>query len=96
MSLLIRLLEITEEPLALRYHLEKSAAGVKILLVLLQMGRESLDLFRKKGNLVFRRTRVLLMPFYLSRHSVLLLMRQRHTFVSAGFAFQRRPAQARK
>ena len=81
MRLRIRLLEIRNQFLSLGNHLEESAAGMEVLLVFLQMQGQALDLFGEKGDLVLRRTGVLLVPLDFLGDSILLLVRQRHSVI---------------
>lgn len=83
MSLLIRLLEISQELTAFGYHLEKPATRMKVLLVLLEVSRQLLDRLGKKGDLVLRGTRVLIVSLHRLSYLLLLLVRQRHTIESA-------------
>lgn len=53
-SLLIDLLEVLEEVLALRHHLEESAPRMKVFAVLLEVSGEALDLGGKESHLVLR------------------------------------------
>lgn len=86
-GLLVHLREVCEELLALGHHLQQAAARMKVLLILLQMGGESLDLLREKSDLILGRTRVRIMSFHITRYLFLLLVRERHSvFVSDGLA----------
>lgn len=76
----IGLLEIIHEFLSLGNHLEQSAAGMEILLVLLEVSGQLLDPFREKGDLVFRRTGILVVPLHFLGDLFLLLRVERHSF----------------
>ncbi len=52
-------MEIAQKLAALRNHLQKTAAGMVILRVFFQMGRQFIDLARSNGNLDLGRARVL-------------------------------------
>ena len=52
-------MEIAQELAALRHHLQKTAAGMVILRVFLQMGRQFVDLTGSHRNLDLSRARVL-------------------------------------
>ena len=56
---LVVLLEIAEMRTAISDHLEKTAAGMEILLVLLEMGRELVDLAAKDSHLDVGRAGIL-------------------------------------
>lgn len=77
----IGLFEVGDQLLSLGDHLQESATRVEVLLVLLQMEGKPFDLLGEEGDLVFRRPRILLMPFHFLRYPILLLVRQRHSII---------------
>lgn len=62
---------------------------MKILLVLLQVRRQTFDFFGKLGHLILWRTSILVVPFDRRRDFLLLLVRKRHNLVSAIDSFAR-------
>src|SRR3990167_10618912 len=96
--LLVRLLEIGKQLLALGYHLEESATGMEILLILLQMKGQLADLLGKERDLIGRGASILLVPLDWGSHLVFLLFGQCHSICQLDVRLnlnQAKPASAR-
>lgn len=74
-ALLVLSLEVAEQAAAVAYHLQESAAGVVVLLVLLQVLGDLLDFLSQDCYLYFRGTGVVLMHLELLDEALFFLGR---------------------
>jgi hypothetical protein len=77
-SLRVFALEISQKLFSLGDHLEKTAAGVVVFGVFLEMRSEFFDLLGEQRNLDFRGTRVLFVSFARFNHFGFFLLRESH------------------